>query len=70
MADEELINYAPVSKEQKFVHYITACVSHSESLRKEGWEITSQWRHGRWPCAICKEGYKRAIKYALTGWYE
>lgn len=57
--------------ENKKVHLLIACQSHSAKLEKIGWKLkNSNPDHEKLGCDICEKGFKKAVAYAETGWYE
>ena len=59
--------------EKETIHSLMACAEHAKKLEPMGWKIKfppQNQAHYDYGCSICEHGYKKAVKYAETGWYE
>jgi hypothetical protein len=68
MNDNDLIQFSREDKKQ--THTLKACFKHAAKLSGLKWIPMTPVGPGETTCLICKEGFKRAVKYAETGWYE
>lgn len=73
---ENLMVYCWVDEKQeekKSVNSLIACNKHAAKLLPFGWKVKfppQHQSHHSLGCLVCEHGYKKAVKYAETGWYE